>query len=338
MLLLDTLELNPTPRRPVWIMRQAGRYLASYRKLREKYSFDDFANQVDLAVQVSLLPLKQYELDAAIVFSDILLPLRCMGLKLSFEETGPVIVAPKTLEDINKLKFEFDPETQTPVIMGSLKELRKQIPKEKALLGFAGAPFTMLVYLLEGELSKDLGVVRTWLRKDPKTCHRLLDFLANAMGNYLDAQARAGADAVQLFDTWASILGPADYEEFALPYARRVISQVTVPSVYYINGMGSLFEQAQAVGAQALSVDWRTPLGEARNRISQVVALQGNLDPYHLLLPRAQLREAVFEMCNSYGKDPGHIVNLGHGIVPNIPEESVSYFIESVHEWSQVLA
>ncbi len=334
MLILDALELNPTKRRPIWIMRQAGRYLASYRELRKKYSFDDFAGRAELAVEVSLLPMKQYELDASIVFSDILIPLRALGAKLEFEEGGPKLEAPKTSNELRSMMRDFIPEEKTPVILESLKILRREIPKEKAVLGFAGAPFTMLAYLLEGELSKDLGRTKQWLYREPKLIEEFLDHLAKMTGEYLDAQARAGADAVQLFDTWASVLSVEDYERFALPFARKAISAVTVPCIYYVNGVSHLLERAAATGAQALSVDWRISLKEARSRLSQVTAIQGNLDPYHLLLPKDQIRAKVFEMCESYGRGPGHIVNLGHGIVPSIPEDSVKVFIDSVREWS----
>lgn len=333
MLILDALELNPTPRRPVWIMRQAGRYLASYRKLREKYSFMEFAGRSDLAVEVTLLPLKQYELDAAIVFSDILIPLQATGASLDFTEKGPVLSNPKNKKEFEALRRGFDPHTHTPVILESLKILRKEIKPEQALLGFAGAPFTMLSYLLEGKLTKDLSIMKKWMAEEPKLVHSWLKTLSEWMGEYLDAQVEAGANAVQLFDTWASVLSPKDFEEFALPYAREVISRVTSPCVYYVNGVSAILDQMASVGAQALSVDWRVNLGEVRSRVSQVTAIQGNLDPYHLLLPNDLLRERVFEMCESYGRGPGHIVNLGHGIVPGIPEDKVKVFIEAVHEW-----
>lgn len=334
MILLDALSLVSTPRRPVWIMRQAGRYQASFRELRKKYSFDDLCLNPDLATKVSLVPIQQYSLDAAIVFSDILYPLRALGADLQFTESGPELKAPKTIEDLKKLKTGFDPLEATPHILQTLKNLRAEVPAEKALLGFAGAPFTMLCYLLEGKLTKELKVMKRWMAEHPKVVHEWLDHLAIATGEYLDAQANAGADAVQLFDTWAGALSPSDYETFALPYARKVLSAVTVPCVYYVNGIAGILQQASAVGAQCLSVDWRVSLAEVRKSIPHVTAIQGNLDPYHLLLPRSQIREKVFQMCESYGRGPGHIVNLGHGIVPEIPEASVQYFIEAVQEWS----
>jgi uroporphyrinogen decarboxylase len=334
MLLLDALQLSPTKRRPLWIMRQAGRYLASFRKIREGRSFDDLALNPELALEVSLLPLKRYSLDAAIVFSDILYPLRALGAELSFTSEGPILKAPQSSKELDKLKKEFDPQESTPAILQTLRELRKTVSKEIAVIGFAGAPFTTLSYLLEGKLTRDLSTMKRWMAEEPATVHRWLAHLSKSLGKYLDAQAEAGADVVQLFDTWASVLSPKMYEEFALPYAREVLSQVTVPSIYYVNGVENLLEQVASVGAQAISVDWRISLSEARKRVSSVTALQGNLDPSDLKLPRQKLREKVFEMCSSYGTGPGHIVNLGHGITPDSPEEGVDVFIESVREWS----
>lgn len=334
MLVLDSLELNKTARRPVWLMRQAGRYMKAYRDLRQKYTFDDFAHQAELATEVSLQPLKQYELDASIVFSDILIPIRALGVPLHFTEKGPVLESPKTKEEFQKIRKEFNPEEDTPTILQTLKNLRAEIPAETALLGFCGAPFTMVAYLVEGKLTKDLGTMKQWMAKEPQLIHDLLQTMATQMGGYLEAQAQAGANAVQMFDSWAGVLSAKDFEEFALPYARQVVSEVTVPCIYYINNGGHLLQQCASVGAQGLSVDWRVPLGDVKKQLPRVFALQGNLDPYHLHLPHDQIRERVFEMCSSYGTEPGHIVNLGHGMVPSIPEDSVKVFIDSVREWS----
>ena len=333
-LLIDTLSLKINSRRPVWIMRQAGRYLKTFRDLRTKHSFLEICDSPELSLKASLLPLKQYELDAAIVFSDILLPLRALGADLQFTETGPKLLAPKNVSELQKLKRNFDPREGTKSILDTLKMLRAEVGADKAVLGFAGAPFTMLAYLLEGSLSRDLGVMKFWMAKEPKVVHEWLDVLAKVTGEYLDAQAEAGADAVQLFDTWAGVLSKKDYESFALPYARAALSAVTVPSIYYVNGVSGILESVASVGAQCLSVDWRISLLEARKRVPPVTALQGNLDPYVLLRSRNEIRSEVFEMCESYGRGPGHIVNLGHGIVPEIPEDSVKYFIEAVYEWS----
>jgi len=335
LLLLDALTLNPTSRRPVWIMRQAGRYLASFRKIRERHSFDETCGSPELATEVSLLPLKRYpSLDACIVFSDILFPLRALGADLEYTEAGPVLIAPKNAQDLSKLRRHFSPEESTSSILKTLRELRKILNAETALLGFAGAPFTMLCYLLEGKLSPELKVMKRWMAKEPIIVHSWLKDLAACMGEYLDAQARAGANAVQLFDTWAGQLSSEDYARFALPYAREALSAVTVPSIYYVNGVAGILEDVAGVGAQALSIDWRISLAEARKRVSGVTALQGNLDPHHLHLPRNQIREEVFRICEAYGRGPGHIMNLGHGIIPEVPEDSVQYLIEATAEWS----
>lgn len=334
MLVLETLSLNKTSRRPVWIMRQAGRYLASFRALRSKYSFDELCNNAELATQVSYLPFKNYKLDAAIVFSDILFPLRAMGADLAFTEDGPVLTAPKSEADFVKIRKTFIPEEGTPHILQTLKNLRSSLSSEIAVLGFSGAPFTMLAYLLEGKLTKELRVTKKWMAESPALVHEWLGNLAKSLGEYLEAQVRAGADAVQLFDTWAGVLSPRMYEEFALPYARQVLSVVTAPSIYYVNGIAGILSQASSVGAQCISVDWRISLSEARKKLPHTTAIQGNLDPYALLLPASKIRDSVFQMCTEYGSASGHLVNLGHGIVPEIPEDSVKVFLDSVQEWS----
>ncbi len=334
MLILDALNLNVTTRRPVWVMRQAGRYMASFRALRQKHSFLDICRNADLSTQVSLLPMKQYSFDASIVFSDILIPWQAVGVDLKFGEDGPALGSPRSVDELSKIRLSFDPHSETPVILETIQNLRREIPKEKAVLGFAGAPWTMLAYLLEGKISKDLGVIKRWMAEQPKLIHQVLDKLSASLAAYLEAQAQAGADAVQLFDTWASVLGPEAYEEFALPYARKVLSAVTVPSIYYVNGVSGLLDQLSGVGAQCLSVDWRVRLKDVRAQVSHVMAIQGNLDPYDLHLPKAAIRQKVFDLCESYGTSPGHIVNLGHGIVPSIPEDSVKVFVDAVHEWS----
>lgn len=307
--------------------------MSAFRKVREKHSFLEICDSVELSTEVSWLPLKAYELDASIVFSDILIPIRALGTTISFGEEGPVISAPKTEADLKKLRTSFDPQEDTPVILKTISELRRTVAKEKAVLGFAGAPFTMLSYLLEGKLTKDLSIVKRWMFEKPEVVHQWLDYLAVATGKYLDAQVEAGADAVQLFDTWAGALSVEDYQIFALPYARKALSLVTSPSIYYVNGVSAVLDFAASVGAQCLSVDWRMNLSEARRRVPQVMAIQGNLDPLALHLPKAQIRERVLKMCESYGYGPGHIVNLGHGIVPSIPEDAVKVFIDSVHEF-----
>jgi uroporphyrinogen decarboxylase len=190
-----------------------------------------------------------------------------------------------------------------------------------------------LSYLLEGKLTKDLNLMKRWMFEKPQVVHQWLDRIATLTGHYLDAQVNAGADAVQLFDTWAGMLGPEDYETFALPYARKTLSLVTAPSIYYVNGVSGILDQAASVGAQCLSVDWRMNLSEARRRIPQVMAIQGNLDPLALHLPKGLLRDRVLKMCMAYGTGPGHIVNLGHGIVPSVPEDSVKILIEATREF-----
>lgn len=333
MLILDALSLNPTPRRPIWVMRQAGRYMKAFREIRAKHSFLELCDSPELAVQVSLLPIKAFELDAAIVFSDILIPLRALGAKVEFGEGGPVLSAPSTVHELDSMRKTFDPQADTPAILATLKTLRAEVSKEKAVLGFSGAPFTLLAYLLEGKLTKDLSIVKKWMFEQPEAVHRWLDILSDQTSRYLEAQVAAGADAVQVFDTWAGNLSPRDYEIFALPYARKVFSHITAPGIYYVNGVSGILDQVLGVGAQALSIDWRLSLKEARRRVPQTTALQGNLDPLALHLPKHLLRERVLQICEDYGRQPGHIFNLGHGIVPGVPEDSVRVICDAVREF-----
>ncbi len=334
MILLDALELNPTPRRPVWLMRQAGRYMKSFRDLRARHSFIEICENAELIHEVTWQPLKAYQLDAAIVFYDILMPLRTMGYSLRFAEDGPIIQKPTQAQELDQFTGKDQVDRPHEALVTALKNLRADLPSDKALLGFSGAPFTLLAYWLEGKLSKDLGATKIWMAREPKRVHRCLDLLADYCGNYLERQVEAGANAVQLFDTWASVLNSQAYQEFALPYARKVLSRVTAPSIYYVNGVASILSDIANVGAQALGVDWRTSLSVVRSQVSSVTALQGNLDPYDLHLPPPLLRQRVFDMCEAYGRGPGHIVNLGHGMVPSIPEVAVTVFIDAVAEWS----
>ncbi len=331
--ILEALAMNPTERRPVWVMRQAGRYMKSFREMRKKYSFDDLSLNSELAFEVSMLPMRQYDFDASIVFSDILYPLRALGAKLEFTEQGPVVENPKTVSDFQKLKKSFDPMVDTKAIMQTIQLLRKELPPEKAVLGFAGAPFTLLTYLIEGKVTKDLHIMKKWMATEPKLVLEWLQIITKNSGEYLDAQVRSGADAVQLFDTCAGFLSPKDFETFSLPFAREALSYVTAPTIYYVNGVAGILNQAAAVGSQGLSVDWRIDLKEVRAKIPPVIAIQGNMDPHALLLPKHLIRERVFQICESYGRGPGHILNLGHGIVPEIPEEAVEVFVSAAHEW-----
>ena len=311
-------------------MRQAGRYLPEYRKIRENLSFFGLCEDVPAAVEVSIQPWRRFQPDAVILFSDILVPVRAMGLDVAIGDGGPHLAAPvRTDADVGRLAL-FDPAEKTPYVLEILRTLKRETGDKAALLGFAGAPWTLASYMVEGGGSKNFTVIKRMISKSPRTLRALLTKLSRMVAEYLSAQIEAGADAVQLFDTWAGELSPRDYREFALPYARDAIAAVKragKPVIYYVNGMFPILELAAESGADVLSIDWRGDLGSARQRVPGR-AFQGNLDPALLYGDPADVRERVAALVASGG--PGHIVNLGHGILPDTPIEGVEAFYEAV--------
>ena len=319
------------PRVPVWMMRQAGRYLPEYRKIREKLSFFALCENVDAAVEVSMQPFERFRPDAVILFSDILVPIRAMGAPVEMADSGPKLGSPiRTLRDVEKL-HDFDPAGETRFVMDILSALRRSLGSSAALLGFAGAPWTLASYLVEGGGTRTFSAIKPMISRDPHALRALLTKLARMVESYLEAQLDAGADAVQLFDTWAGELSPAEYSEFALPYARDVVSRVRrrgKPVVYFVNGVAGILGRAAETGADILSLDWRCRLTDARARLPER-PLQGNLDPALLLGTASSVAGRVHEIIDETG-GVGHIVNLGHGILPETPIESVEAFYEGV--------
>jgi len=328
---LDAARGLPVDRPPAWMMRQAGRYLPEYRKIREKLSFFDLCESVDAAVEVSLQPFERFHPDGVILFSDILVPVRAMGAGVTIDDGGPKLARPiRKKEDVDAL-HGFDPEGETGYVMEILRTLRKSIGDSAALLGFAGAPWTLASYLVEGGGSKNFTHIKSMMSKDPHTLRGLLTKLSAMVSTYLEAQLDAGADVVQLFDTWAGELSPDDYREFAVPYVRDAIARVRrhgKPVIYFVNGIAGILDAAGETGADVLSVDWRCNLADARRRWPDR-ALQGNLDPALLYGRPEVVGEKVASMIAATG-GLGHIVNLGHGILPETPIESVTAFYEAV--------
>jgi uroporphyrinogen decarboxylase len=318
-------------RPPVWMMRQAGRYLEGYRKLRARHSFLELCEDPVLAAEVSLEPVRLLDVDAAIVFYDILIPLSRMGAPLEFTDEGPVFREPLRDErGVDRLR-PLDPGRDTPAILETIGRLKGELGTSKPVIGFAGAPFTLAAYLIEGNLRKGGEGMRRTLHRDPVFVRRLLEVLARSVSAYLAAQVEAGADAVQLFDTWAGGLGPEDYRKFALPYARDALAGVRgAPRILYANGGDHVLEDMASSGAEALSVDWRSDLGRARARIGPRICLQGNLDPAALFAPPETVRVRTRAMLEGRRGDPGYIANLGHGILPDTPVESARAFVEEV--------
>ena len=318
------------PRVPVWMMRQAGRYLPEYRELRAKHPFLEVCKTPELAVEVSLQPFRRLGLDAIIVFSDILIPAEAMGVPLELGDAGPLLLEPvRSVEAVRKLR-KFDPETQTGFLMEAIRRLVREAGADVAVLGFAGAPWTLACYMVEGRTKEGFATVKSFLYSEPATFRELLHRIAEATIDYLKAQIAAGAAAVQLFDTWCGELTVPEYETFALPAVQEIIAGLrgTVPVIYYTKASHHLLDAIAKSGAEVLSCDWRVNLGELRRKLGTHIALQGNLDPAMLFAPAEHIRAATREILGQLG-GVGHILNLGHGILPNTPVEAAQVFINT---------
>ena len=342
-LLLRALLRQPTPRTPVWMMRQAGRYLPEYRATRERAgSFLALCTTPELACEVTLQPLARFRLDAAILFSDILTIPHAMNLGLEFESgEGPRIARPvQTAADIARLGVP-DPEGELRYVMDAVRLVRRELGGRVPLIGFAGSPWTVATYMVEGGTSKTFAAIKGLLYGEPRELRRLLAILADATGTSLNAQIAAGAQAVMLFDTWGGVLTPSTYREFSLEYMNRIVADLArehdgrrVPVILFTKGGGAWLEDMVASGCDALGVDWTTDLSDARRVCGDRVALQGNLDPGVLHAAPAQIRDRVAQVLASYGAGHGHVFNLGHGIHPDVPPESALAMVEAVHELS----
>jgi len=315
---------------PVWMMRQAGRYLPEYREIRAKHSFLEVCKTPDLAVEVSLQPFRRLGVDAVIVFSDILIPAEAMGLALELGDAGPNLPNPvRSKTDVEKLK-QFDPETSTGFLTEAIRRIAKSLGPEVPVLGFAAAPWTLACYMVEGKTKEGFATVKSFLYHEPKTFRDLLQRIAQATIPYLQAQIAAGAAAVQLFDTWCGELNVQDYSEFALPAVQEIIGGVSgaAPVIYYTKASQHLLPSVARSGADVLSVDWRVDLAELRKTLGAKIALQGNLDPAVLLGPREKIRgETLSTLASLSGR--GHILNLGHGILQQTPVENAQLFVET---------
>ncbi len=311
-------------------MRQAGRYLKDYRDIRQNVSFLELCKNADLAAEVSLQPYRILGVDAVIFFSDILIPVEAMGVRVELTDKGPEIGHPiRRAQDVAALHIP-DPAAETPFVGSILKTLRRELQNEVPLIGFAGAPWTLASYMVEGGGSKSFAEIKGLAFREPKVLHQLLDKLASTVSSYLLYQIEAGAQVVQLFDTWAGELNRADYEEFALPYTQKIFEAVgnRVPRILYLNGCAAILESMAHSGADVLSIDWRISIAEARRRVGGRLALQGNLDPCVLLGPKERITAKANEVLEAAGPT-GHILNLGHGILPPTPVENARTFIEA---------
>jgi uroporphyrinogen decarboxylase len=329
-LFLRACRGEAVPRIPVWIMRQAGRYLPEYRSIRDQHAFLEVCKTPDLAVEVSLQPFRRLGVDAVIVFSDILIPAEAMGLRLELGDAGPNLPEPvRSDADVRKLR-PFDPELETGFLMGAIRRIVSEVGPSVPVLGFAAAPWTLSCYMVEGKTKEGFVTVKSFLYHQPETFRSLLCKIADATVPYLKAQIAAGAAAVQLFDTWCGELNLADYEAFALPAVKEIIARIggAVPVIYYTKASHHLLAAAARSGADVLSVDWRVDLGELRRTLGPRIALQGNVDPAVLFSPAKEIQRATLECVAALG-GAGHILNLGHGILPNTPVENAKLFVET---------
>ncbi len=319
-------------------MRQAGRYMKEYRELRKKVDFLTLCKTPELSMEATMLPVKMLNVDAAILFSDILVPVEAMGMDLDFTEGGPVLGNPIQNEaDINALSIP-DPEKKLFFVSEAIQLIQKELGGQLPLLGFSGAPYTLATYMVEGRTSSNFYKIKKLLFSQPQLAHSLFKKLAETVTTYLRLQIKAGVQAVQLFDTWAGTLSPETYREFSLPYTTQIVQDLKgegVPIILYINGSGSLLELMVESGVDVISIDWRVDLAEAKRRIGARVCLQGNLDPCFLYGDATLIRREVKRILEGFGPENGHIFNLGHGILPDTPVESAIALVDAVHEESE---
>jgi uroporphyrinogen decarboxylase len=325
-------------RPPVWMMRQAGRYMKAYRDLREKYpSFRDRSEIPDVAIEVSLQPWKAFQPDGVILFSDIVTPLPGLGIDMDIAEgKGPIIHSPlRTQEQIDNL-HPLEPEAALPFIKTILQSLRSEVGDKSTVLGFVGAPWTLAAYAVEGKGSKTYSIIKNMAFSDPTILHQLLSKLADAIAIYARYQIDCGAQVVQMFDSWAGQLSPQDYDTFALPYQKRVFQQVKqthpdTPLILLVSGSAGVLERMGQSGADIVSVDWAVDMADARARLGKQVKVQGNLDPGVLFGSKQFIRDRILDTVRKAG-NWGHILNLGHGVLPETPEENVAFFFETAKE------
>jgi uroporphyrinogen decarboxylase len=320
---------------PVWIMRQAGRALPEYRAMREKYSFWQLIKTPELAAKVSLQPVERFKMDACVIFSDILVVPAAMGVKVDFDSGVSLSPVIRKKGDVEKLKRP-EVEKSLGYVAQTIKNIKAEVGDESAILGFSGAPFILAAYMIEGENSRLFTRTKTMMLREPVLFRKLIGRISDLVSDYLEMQIEAGADAVQIFDTWAGELAPIDYEHFLLPALQKIIRRAKAkgaPVIYYVNGIGNLLELAANSGADVLGVDWRIRLSEVRKRLGINQVLQGNLDPLILMGTEKLIRERVFAMLDET-RGRGHIANLGHGLLPDTPLKSIATFVKSVKEWA----
>ncbi len=334
---LRACQGQPVDTTPVWFMRQAGRYMAEYRAIREKHSLIDICTHPELAAEVTLQPVRALGVDAAILFADLLLPAIPLGLGLEFAKgEGPLLQQPvRNLDDVSRLPH-INPEADLGYVLKAIRILRGELGTVP-LIGFCGAPFTLASYLIEGRSSREFLKTKKMMYSAPETWHALMDKLSTLLADYIVAQIRAGVQAVQVFDSWVGALSPQDYVDFVQPYSHRVLHAAQmegVPVIHFGTGTATLLPAMKAAGGTVIGLDWRVPLDQGWNLVGRDVAVQGNLDPAALFAPLPELKQRVHDVLRRADGRPGHIFNLGHGILQNTPVDRVKAVVDMVHEYS----
>ncbi len=338
---LRACRREPVRHTPIWLMRQAGRYQPEYRALRTRLPFIEMCKRSDVAAEVTLLPVRQFGFDAAIVFADILLVLEPMGIGFEFVDDGPRISSPlRTRADVEAVRGEIDATQSLAFVMQTIKLVRAELPPSVPLIGFAGAPFTLASYVIEGGGSRDYAHTKRLMLEDPLTWNSLMTKLTDAVAGYLRAQVAAGAQALQVFDSWVGCLGPDDYRRYVQPHMRRLFAALDsiepsgrVPIIHFGTGNSALYPLMREAGGDVLGIDWRVDLGTQWNALGDV-AIMGNLDPISLLGSVDELRARAGRVLESAGGRPGHVFNLGHGVLPSTPVDNVRALVDYVHEAS----
>ncbi|HMR04263.1 MAG TPA: uroporphyrinogen decarboxylase [Polyangiaceae bacterium] len=333
---LRACRREPVDTTPVWFMRQAGRYMPEYRAIRKKHTLLEICRIPDIATEVTLQPVRAMPVDAAILFADILLPLEPMGAAFEFAAgEGPVFESPlRKRADIEALRV-IEPREDLSHVLQAIRQIRAELDGKTPLIGFAGAPFTLASYLIEGGKSSNYAIAKTMMYSDTALWNELLDKLARVVREYLVAQVEAGAQALQLFDSWIGALGPGDYAQYVQPHVKTVLDGVKdlgVPVIHFGTGTATLLELQKQAGGSVIGIDWRVPLDQAQARLGNDVALQGNLDPILMYAERSVLEARVVEVLEKGKQAPGHIFNLGHGILPDMSPDTVRWVAELVHE------
>ena len=335
---LKACRCEKTDRTPVWFMRQAGRYMKAYREIRERYSLMEMFKNPDLAAEITLQPVRAFPVDAAIIFADILLPLEGMGIDFEFlEKTGPVMKNPvRRANDIESLRVA-DPEENLGFVLESLRRVRTELDGKLPLIGFAGAPFTLAGYVIEGGTSPNHLLTKQFMYHEPDAWNLLMEKLCDTLIAFLKTQVKAGAQVIQLFDSWVGCLCPSDYRRYVLPYSQKIFTELDregITSIHFGTATAGLLPLMAEAGGGVIGVDWRISLGEAWRAIGSSCGIQGNLDPVAMFAPVEVLKHKATEILEDAGDKPGHIFNLGHGLLPTTPEDAVKALTEFVHEFS----